>query len=96
MCRAVLLSNAQTCVAVLVSPAISPEPPVVVSGQGRAVRPQGSEPTIKMLRYQQHFTLFDQARLDGSVRFINLSQFSLSREGPQLRFIGDRQTGRGL
>jgi hypothetical protein len=88
MCRAVLLSNAQTCGTVLVSPAIPSEPPVVVkplgtaarSGQGRAVRARRSEPTIKMLRYQQHFTFFDQAKLDGPVRFINLSQFSLEKD----------------
>jgi hypothetical protein len=88
MCRAVLLSNAQTCGTVLVSPAIPSEPPVVVnlsaqrrgSGRGRAVRARRSEPTIKMLRYQQHFTFFDQAKLDGPVRFINLSQFSLEKD----------------
>ena len=33
-----------------------------------------------MLRYQQHFTFFDQAKLDGPVRFINLSQFSLEKD----------------
>jgi len=31
------------------------------------------EPAIKMLRYQQQFTFFDDAKLDGAIRFINLS-----------------------
>src|SRR4030095_264504 len=32
------------------------------------------EPAIKMLRYQQQYTFFDQAKLNNAVRFINLSQ----------------------
>src|ERR1700691_2761930 len=32
------------------------------------------EPAIKMLRYQQQFTFFDPAKMDGAIRFINLSQ----------------------
>src|SRR4029079_18080022 len=32
------------------------------------------EPTMKMLRYQQQFRFFDQAKLNDSVRFMNLSQ----------------------
>jgi circadian clock protein KaiC len=35
------------------------------------------EPAIKMLRYQQQFAFFDPSKLDGSVRFINLSQVVL-------------------
>jgi circadian clock protein KaiC len=31
------------------------------------------EPTLKMLRYQQQFTFFDEAMIPGAVRFINLS-----------------------
>ncbi len=38
------------------------------------------EPAIKMLRYQQQFTFFDQAKLDGSIRFINLSQIVLDKD----------------
>src|ERR1700736_1625056 len=38
------------------------------------------EPAIKMLRYQQQFTFFDQSKLDGSIRFINLSQFILEHD----------------
>jgi circadian clock protein KaiC len=38
------------------------------------------EPPVKMLRYQQQFTFFDQAKLDGAVRFINLSQFVLEKD----------------
>ena len=32
------------------------------------------EPPIKMLRYQQQFSFFDVARVNESVRYINLSQ----------------------
>src|SRR6202790_864025 len=32
------------------------------------------EPAIKMLRYQQQFTFFDSAKMDGTIRFANLSQ----------------------
>ena len=38
------------------------------------------EPAVKMLRYQQQFTFFDQAKLDGAVRFINLSRFVLEED----------------
>jgi len=38
------------------------------------------EPAIKMLRYQQQFTFFDQAKLDGSIRFVNLSQVVLDQD----------------
>src|SRR5579863_9275548 len=31
------------------------------------------EPAIKMLRYQQQFTFFNPSKLDGSIRFVNLS-----------------------
>ncbi len=31
------------------------------------------EPAIKMLRYQQQYSFFDQAKLDSSIHFINLS-----------------------
>jgi circadian clock protein KaiC len=32
------------------------------------------EPSLKMLRYQQQFTFFDQEKIDSAVRFINLSE----------------------
>src|SRR6187402_39399 len=32
------------------------------------------EPAIKMLRYQQQHSFFDPAKLEGAIRFINLSQ----------------------
>jgi circadian clock protein KaiC len=32
------------------------------------------EPPLKMLRYQQQFTYFDRARVNESVRYVNLSQ----------------------
>ena len=38
------------------------------------------EPAIKMLRYQQQFRFFDQAKLNTSVRFINLSQTVLEQD----------------
>lgn len=38
------------------------------------------EPAIKMLRYQQQFSFFDQAKLDGSIRFVNLSQTVLDQD----------------
>ena len=38
------------------------------------------EPAIKMLRYQQQFTFFDQSKLDGAIRFINLSQLVLEKD----------------
>ena len=38
------------------------------------------EPAIKMLRYQQQFQFFDQAKLNTSVRFINLSQTVLEQD----------------
>ena len=38
------------------------------------------EPAIKMLRYQQQFTFFDDAKMDGSIRFINLSQVVLDQD----------------
>jgi circadian clock protein KaiC len=37
------------------------------------------EPAIKMLRYQQQYTFFDQTKLASSVRFINLSQVVLEK-----------------
>ena len=38
------------------------------------------EPAIKMLRYQQQYSFFDSAKLDGSIRFINLSQVVLDQD----------------
>ncbi len=38
------------------------------------------EPAIKMLRYQQQYTFFDQAVLQNSIRFINLSQLVLEQD----------------
>lgn len=38
------------------------------------------EPAVKMLRYQQQFTFFDLSKLDGAIRFINLSQFVLEKD----------------
>src|SRR5579884_1515911 len=37
------------------------------------------EPAIKMLRYQQQYTFFDQAKINTAVRFINLSQVVLEK-----------------
>jgi circadian clock protein KaiC len=38
------------------------------------------EPAIKMLRYQQQYSFFDAAKMDGAVRFINLSQVILDHD----------------
>jgi len=38
------------------------------------------EPAIKMLRYQQQFEFFDQAKLNSCIRFINLSQVVLESD----------------
>ncbi len=38
------------------------------------------EPVIKMLRYQQQFSFFDESRLGKAVRFINLSDVSLEKD----------------
>lgn len=38
------------------------------------------EPAIKMLRYQQQFSFFDQAKLNRSIRFINLSSVVLEKD----------------
>ena len=38
------------------------------------------EPAIKMLRYQQQFRFFDEAKLNAAVRFINLSQLVLEKD----------------
>ena len=37
------------------------------------------EPPLKMLRYQQQFTFFDVARVNESVRYVNLSQEMVTR-----------------
>ena len=36
------------------------------------------EPPLKMLRYQQQFTFFDIARVNQTVRYVNLSQDVIS------------------
>lgn len=38
------------------------------------------EPAIKMLRYQQQYSFFDQDKLDNSIRFINLSSIVLEQD----------------
>jgi circadian clock protein KaiC len=38
------------------------------------------EPALKMLRYQQQYSFFDPARLNKSIRFINLSQTVLEKD----------------
>jgi circadian clock protein KaiC len=38
------------------------------------------EPAIKMLRYQQQFSFFNEAMMMGSIRFINLSHLVLDRD----------------
>src|SRR5437660_9057850 len=38
------------------------------------------EPTIKMLRYQQQFTFFDMAKVNGVVQFANLTDQALTND----------------
>jgi circadian clock protein KaiC len=38
------------------------------------------EPAIKMLRYQQQYSFFDHARMNGAIRFVNLSQIVLDHD----------------
>src|SRR5512145_1844771 len=38
------------------------------------------EPAVKMLRYQQQFAFFDLAKIDGAIRFVNLSQTVLDKD----------------
>jgi circadian clock protein KaiC len=38
------------------------------------------EPAVKMLRYQQQFAFFDQSKLDGAIRFVNLSHFVMEQD----------------
>src|SRR3954468_2526362 len=38
------------------------------------------EPTLKMLRYQQQFTFFDMAKVNGAIRFANLTDQALTND----------------
>ena len=38
------------------------------------------EPTLKMLRYQQQFTFFDHAKVNGDVKFANLNEEALTND----------------
>src|SRR5450432_1390612 len=38
------------------------------------------EPPIKMLRYQQQYSFFDETKLNKSIRFINLSEAAVSKD----------------
>lgn len=38
------------------------------------------EPAIKMLRYQQQYSFFDQAKLNDSIRFVNLSEIVVDQD----------------
>lgn len=38
------------------------------------------EPAIKMLRYQQQYTFFDPAKVEGAIRFVNLSKTVLEQD----------------
>jgi circadian clock protein KaiC len=38
------------------------------------------EPTLKMLRYQQQFTFFDMAKVNGAIRFANLTDEALTND----------------
>jgi circadian clock protein KaiC len=38
------------------------------------------EPVLKMLRYQQQFSFFDESKLGGAIRFINLSDLAMTKD----------------
>src|SRR6478736_788112 len=38
------------------------------------------EPALKMLRYQQQYSFFDEAKLNDSIRFINLSDTVVNKD----------------
>ncbi len=38
------------------------------------------EPVVKMMRYQQQFTFFDEAKLGGAIRFVSLSDSVLNKD----------------
>src|SRR5476649_1543204 len=38
------------------------------------------EPALKMLRYQQQYSFFDESKLGGAVRFINLADVVMDRD----------------
>ena len=38
------------------------------------------EPAVKMLRYQQQFSFFDMAKVDGAIRFVNLSHVVMEKD----------------
>src|SRR6202140_4190778 len=38
------------------------------------------EPAIKMLRYKQQNTFFDDAKMEGAIRFVNLSHVVLDKD----------------
>src|SRR5450432_4570309 len=38
------------------------------------------EPALKMLRYQQQYTFFDQAKLGKAIRFVNLSDVVMEQD----------------
>src|SRR5690606_39372873 len=57
------------------------------------------EPAVKMLRHQQQYTFFDSAKLDGSLRFVNLSDDAIERglEGALERIIEEvEKSGAGI
>src|ERR1700704_6112612 len=38
------------------------------------------EPALKMLRYQQQFSFFNAEMINGSIRFVNLSQVAIAQD----------------
>jgi len=51
------------------------------------------EPALKMLRYQQQFSFFDPAKLNKSIRFINLSQVVLEKNLNKVLQAIEREVG---
>ncbi len=57
----------------------------IVFANGTADRPALyftvlGEPSIKMLRYQQQFSFFDESKVGEAIRFINLSEAALEND----------------
>src|SRR5476651_1896988 len=38
------------------------------------------EPALKMLRYQQQYSFFDEAKLGGAIRFVNLAEVVMEQD----------------
>jgi circadian clock protein KaiC len=51
------------------------------------------EPTLKMLRYQRQFTFFDMTKVNGVIRFANLTDEALTNDLGKVFRLDRRQRG---